>query len=410
MLQRGQMGRRLRSFRLDRGLSQRALAGAAGISASYLNLIEHDRRRIGAALLAGLAKALDIDPEALTADTDTDQLEAAKTGIATPTEDADALVQRFPGWSAVITQQARKISRLEAQLSAVSDRMGHDPLLSGALHQVLSTVTSIRSTASILVEGAGDRDWEQRFHQNVHDDSVRLADVSQALVTYLESAPQTAAGDAVDRFFNEHDHHFARLEAGLTQPLPAFDAASLVVVEDRLRRYVDDVQALSLDALLAEVGAVGTDVLQLSQRLAVDVPLVMRRLASLPAMDELPAFGLLMCDAAGGIVYHKPVAGFDLVRTGGGCPNWPVFETLGQPGYLRRAVVALPEPNAPRLSVQAMSVVRPSMDADLPPRLEATMLVTADAPTAAPRPVGTTCAICRHAQCDARRRPTTQLL
>src|SRR3989338_2757700 len=51
-------GSRLRERRGALGLRQADLAATAGISASYLNLIEHNRRRISENLLEQLAQAL----------------------------------------------------------------------------------------------------------------------------------------------------------------------------------------------------------------------------------------------------------------------------------------------------------------------------------------------------------------
>ena len=51
-------GTRLRERRLALGLKQAELAQRVGVSASYLNLIEHNRRRISEDLLARLALAL----------------------------------------------------------------------------------------------------------------------------------------------------------------------------------------------------------------------------------------------------------------------------------------------------------------------------------------------------------------
>ena len=47
------------------GLRQADLAATAGISASYLNLIEHNRRRIAEDLLTRLAAALDVSLDSL---------------------------------------------------------------------------------------------------------------------------------------------------------------------------------------------------------------------------------------------------------------------------------------------------------------------------------------------------------
>ena len=58
-------GTRLRQRRLTMGLRQADLAARAGISASYLNLIEHNRRRIGPDVLTKLAAALGLPEAAL---------------------------------------------------------------------------------------------------------------------------------------------------------------------------------------------------------------------------------------------------------------------------------------------------------------------------------------------------------
>ena len=55
------MGRRIRALRQKHGLTQAALAQRLRISPSYLNLVEHDRRPLTAALLIHLARELDLD-------------------------------------------------------------------------------------------------------------------------------------------------------------------------------------------------------------------------------------------------------------------------------------------------------------------------------------------------------------
>ncbi|HET9327470.1 MAG TPA: short-chain fatty acyl-CoA regulator family protein [Candidatus Eisenbacteria bacterium] len=63
-------GRKVRALRTRAGLSQAALAERLGISSSYLNLIEHDRRRLTAGLLVLLAQVLDLDIRTLSSGLD----------------------------------------------------------------------------------------------------------------------------------------------------------------------------------------------------------------------------------------------------------------------------------------------------------------------------------------------------
>ena len=58
---RVQIGRTVRRLRIERNLSQQALANRLGISASYLNLIEHDQRTVSGTLLIKLAEIFHLD-------------------------------------------------------------------------------------------------------------------------------------------------------------------------------------------------------------------------------------------------------------------------------------------------------------------------------------------------------------
>ena len=68
-MDRSILGTRIRQRRREIGLTQGALARKAGISASYLNLIEWNKRPIAGTLLHRIAKALNLAPEDLDAPT-----------------------------------------------------------------------------------------------------------------------------------------------------------------------------------------------------------------------------------------------------------------------------------------------------------------------------------------------------
>src|SRR3954468_24370046 len=62
---RALIGRTVRRLRQEKGLAQQVLAARLGISASYLNLIEHDQRAVTASLLIKLGETLRVDLAAL---------------------------------------------------------------------------------------------------------------------------------------------------------------------------------------------------------------------------------------------------------------------------------------------------------------------------------------------------------
>jgi len=112
-------GARIRRRRLDRGVKQADLARACGISPSYLNLIEHDRRRIGGKLLADIAEALDVTPDRLRVGADAGEIAALRAAAADAPEvpaeldAAEDFAARFPGWAGLVAAQARRIATLQ---------------------------------------------------------------------------------------------------------------------------------------------------------------------------------------------------------------------------------------------------------------------------------------------------------
>ena len=89
MVERASMvGSRIRERRLLKGMKQTELARIAGISASYLNLIEHNRRRIGGKTLNHLADILDVSPALLSQGAEATLLNALRDA-ATPDASAN---------------------------------------------------------------------------------------------------------------------------------------------------------------------------------------------------------------------------------------------------------------------------------------------------------------------------------
>ena len=186
-------GSRIRERRVALGLRQAEVALRAGISGSYLNLIEHNRRRIGGKVLLNIAAALEIEPGTLAQGAEKRLLTSLRdAAIARPDVEVDLsktedFADRFTDWAHLISAQQSQIISLQQTVSSLSDRLAHDPFLSEALHEVLSTVSAIRSTASILAEpGEMDQNWQRRFQTNVFQDSIRLATASQSLADYLD--------------------------------------------------------------------------------------------------------------------------------------------------------------------------------------------------------------------------------
>ena len=417
MTERQPTGARIRDRRQERNLRQAELAATIGISPSYLNLIEHGRRRIAGKLLADIARALDVEPALLADAPDAARLQALRAAAqaaaeplrpAPEVERAQELVDRFPGWAALVAAQSRRTEVLEGRVAELAARLSHDHDLARNLHQVISGVTAIRSAAGILTESPDlDADWRGRFLRNIRDDSESLAEASRALARVLEKPGVTTAGspqEEAERWLDAHHWHLPELEAGGT-PADLPNGAAGTIVSAWISRLREDAMALPLASFLPAAREEDHDPARLARRFGAPLPRVLRRLASLPPGH--PPMGLAICDASGTLVVLKGLEGFPPLRTGA-CPLWPLFEALATPGRGVRAWASLPGQGAPRFLCHAGAAPIEEPDWDAAPRVEATMLLQPARTEPAPSDclVGPTCRLCPRHPCPARREPS----
>ncbi|MDJ1008773.1 MAG: helix-turn-helix domain-containing protein [Paracoccaceae bacterium] len=414
-------GARIRRRRLDRGIKQADLARACDISPSYLNLIEHDRRRIGGKLLADLAEVLDVSPERLRTGADPEEIAGLRAAAAdTPRADVELdrvedFAARFPGWAGLVAEQARRVASLERTVEIMGDRMTHDPQLAASLHNILSTVTAIRSTSAIL---AGDDPvepgWQTRFHRNLYEDSQRLAEATEALVGDLDADAGAEAGatplDQVEEWFDTAAE-LAALEPGgagaaalfsrAEADLPSAPARALARRE--IARAAADAKALPAASLRREIGRSVPDPLHLADRFGVPLAAVFRRLA---ALGDIGA-GLVVCDGSGTLTRRRPIPGFPVPRFGAACPVWPLYAALLQIGRPVSASLLTAGQGGARFRAWAIAETAHPGGYGGVAVTEATMLVSpvagGDGDAAADLVVGSSCRVCPAESCAARR-------
>lgn len=412
-------GPRLRERRLAAGLRQADVAARVGISASYLNLLEHDRRKLGAAVLERLADVLGIDRAALAEGQDAALLDGLRNaaaragGDAAVTEAPEALASRFPAWAAHVVALDRRAQTLERTVAALNDRMTQDPHLSQSLHELLSSLSSVRATASILAE-TGDLAPETaaRFHRNLHQDSERLAAGAEALVAYLDAGSGIEDQGIATPLEEVEDWLSARgwaisdsdLAAGLGGELAALaSSAARTIARDYLAQAAADAIQVPEPQLAAAVAALGPDPFALSDRFGGDPMPVLRRLALMPGLGA----GLVTCDASGTLTFRKPTPGFALPRFGAACPLWPLYAALGQPLQAVDALVQMAGPDGRLFRVFAWARVARPFGLRGPALAEAAMLVLPQpAGTQPALPIGSSCRVCPRGTCPARREPS----
>jgi len=426
MAREGLTGTRIRERRVIAGLKQANLARQIGISASYLNLIEHNRRRIGGKLLLDIAGALGVEASALTEGAEAaliatlrEAAEGARMGEA-EIERAEEFAGRFPGWADALAASHRKIAALERTVETLSDRLAHDPELAASVHEVLSTAAAIRSTASILAE---DKDlapeWRDRFHVNIDADSRRLAESSKTLVGFLDAetgdaAAPNSAQEEVEAFLEANNYAFPALETGTaTIEDVVRDASELTSVAARhiahgvLNRVARDAARVTMADLQATLAETPPDPLALAQHFGVSVPSILRRLSAVPGLVS----GLVVADRAGSLLFRKGVAGFIIPRYGSACPLWPLFQALGQPGQVLYQRVQMPGRSDAVFDCYAASETLGPVSLNAPPLAQSTMLVLPVSEMdlrggPAVRQMGGACRICPVQACAGRREPS----
>lgn len=423
------VGSRIRERRILSGLRQTELAQQAGISPSYLNLIEHNRRRIAGKTLLKLAEALEVEPSLLSEGAEATLIAGLREAAGDNSSDGAELERieefagRFPGWARLLTDQFRRSETLEQTVQTLTDRLAHDPHLADSLHEVISTVTAIRSTASILVDIKElEPEWRARFHRNINEDSRRLAEGAEALVRYLESAPDTEAEirspqDELHAFLSDNGYRFDDLENGggeaaierLVESGEGLTSeAGRSLARAALHGYRSDAEALPRARLEAAVAKHGVAPARLCEELQMHAACVFRRLVSV-SPDLAGPVGLVTCDGSGSLIFRKPIDGFAVPRAAGGCALWPLFQVLGQP--LQAVEARITQAGRDRETVTAYAVAEQVSPAGFGQmaRYHAHMLLVPDRARGSDTPardVGVTCRVCPLNDCPARREPS----
>lgn len=404
-------GTRLRERRVALGLRQADLAEQAGISASYLNLIEHNRRRIAEPLLERLAQVLGQPLEAFqegVAGAVLDDLRAAAARLPGAELDrVEDFASRFPGWAATLIGLHQRVVGLERALEAMNDRMSHDPHLSASLHELLSAVSSLRSTAAILADTDDiEPEWRARFLGNLQDDSKRLALGASALVHYLDNAGQEE-DQALASPQEEVEAWLAAQDWVPGDPQVLASRAARQMAQAWLAQAARDAAAMPAPDFATALAEVGPDPARLAARFGCDVLTAFRRIALRPGAEA----GLVLCDASGTLTFRKPISGFALPRFGAACPLWPLFTALARPMTPIETLIETAGPQPQRFRIRAFCQPRFPAGFRGPELREAAMLILPEPRSGDPRgteplAIGSTCRICQRDACPARREPS----
>ena len=449
------LGLRLRALRASHTLSQKQLAERLGISPSYLNLIEHDRRPLTADLLLKLARALDTDLRAF--GSEDGQLTAELCEVlgdpvfdAHPltTADVRAAVSGHPDFARALRHLHERyvasreaLDALGAQLLDAQTELGNrdrarlaSEQVSDFIEQHLNYFPALEAEAERVRQDGRIDDADlygqlSRYLARTHGVTVRIRTVEDM-------------GGAVRRYDPERNelHLSEILRRGSRNFQLAVQTGLLdcAVTLDQLVRdpqlSSDSARSLGRVALasyfagavlmpyakfLASAERERYDIELLGHRFRVGWEQTCHRLTTLrrPGGEGVP-FYLLRVDMAGNISKRFSAAGIRFPRFSGLCTLWNVHAAFAQPGRVRVQLSRLPDGQT--LVAIARSVRRDVGSYHSPEVLysvgigcaaaDAPRLVYADAinleTLAAAVPIGITCRLCERSDCTARAFPS----
>ncbi|HIP23136.1 MAG TPA: XRE family transcriptional regulator [Rhodobacteraceae bacterium] len=436
-------GTRIREQRRQAKLTQKALAEKAGISASYLNLIEHNRRAVAGKVLLSIARVLDVPASSLSDGVDSAKIsdlhEAAAhhPSIGAEVVGIEELAGRFPGWAQMIAALYQQTRDQEAMITALSDRLTHDPFLAESLHGMLSNITAIRSTSNIL-KNIDDIEPEKqaRFHTIIHEESRRLTDSAQSLVKYFDKKADPKAGIAtpqeeLDSFLNRHNYAFPQLDNLGEAPATTVEVAYIVnrimaddggldnpetnrLVTAFLQNYAQVSQAIPQSDFTKSARRTHYNPSEIASAFSTDMHSAFRRLAFQDASQTAaPPMGLIIANAAGRALFRRPIADFAFPRHGNACPLWPLFQAFATPHIPVAALLELPGKH--KFIGLAIAETQSTPTFGHPAEINAAMLIIHYEQRAllsnwlpdlgAAQPIGITCRICPRSECKARTEP-----
>lgn len=363
------IGRTVRRLRMERGLTQQSLATRLGISASYLNLIEHDQRAVTASLLIKLGETLSVDLQALSGSRERQTEAGLREVLSDPLLGLDtvpeaevqtlagaapnaarAMLALYRAWRVaredasgialptgrrilLPTEEARDFFHDRAnhfhQLETVAERLGAE-LRASPAEMNHAIAERLRRTHGVTV-AVGPIEGSLRRY----DPTLRRLDLSETL-------PRESRGFqmAFQLMLLEARDAVEEVVAPAEPSTP--EAAALIRLG--LLNYAAAALLMPYGPFLAAARDLRHEVEALAARFGVSFEQAAHRLSTLQrdGARGVPFF-FLRVDPAGNVDKRFSAAGFPFARFGGSCPKWVVHRAFESPGSTRIQVAQLPD-------------------------------------------------------------------
>ncbi|KAA9221518.1 acetate metabolism transcriptional regulator RamB [Corynebacterium amycolatum] len=377
------VGSRLRQLRRERDLSQAALAQALGLSASYVNQIEHDVRPLTVPVLLRITDTFGVDATFFSRDDDSRLLaevqdvvmdkEIAKSPM--DLQEISEMVRDHPDIARIMVDIHRRYRNVTDKLSLATEERNFGN----------STDTASGSQALTMPHE------EVRDYFYARQNYIASVDTAaEELARELRITDETTDVVSVlaDRLSNDHGIRIA-LESSLGDVQHSLDRRTKTLYlarhlspGQRAFRIATELGFLEQGETISEAVASGHFMSEESRKLAqrgvatyyaaalilpyesfhamaeskrYDIELLSRtygvgyetichRLSTMqrPSLRGIP-WTFVRVDRAGNMSKRQSATGFHFTHSGGTCPLWNVYETFSYPGKVMRQVALMPD-------------------------------------------------------------------
>jgi len=378
MQEAAHLGAKVRALRRQRGMTQAQLAERLGISGSYLNLIEHNRRSLSAPLLIKLAEIFDLDLRTLSADQHAravaDLMEVFGDPIFEAHDVTNAEVRDLAAGSptaaraVVALYQAYRAAReaadtLTAHLSD-GDLEGVDSLhlpteeVSDLVQRHMNYFPELEAGAEAFWRDAKlDREWlytslvRHLRELGVEVRIARTADLGNAVRRYDPETKTLWLSEVLRRGSRNFQLAY---QIGILSQANAIDRiaadaqlsspSARALARVALANYFAGAVIMPYGPFLEAARQERYDLDVLGHRFRASFEQTCHRLTTLrrPGAEGVP-YHMVRVDIAGNISKRFSATGLRFARFAGACPRWNVFEAFTTPGMIRVQLSQMPD-------------------------------------------------------------------
>ncbi len=373
-------GAKVRGHRRSKDMSQVDLADRLGVSASYLNLIENNRRPLPAPLLIKLAQIFDLDLAAFATDEDARMVADLTEAFADPLfEDEDItsvdvreMANASPSASRAVLSLYKAYQAARTAADNLSSKLagGEDMGTVDRSHLPTEEVSDfIQRTWNFVpeLEAGAEKLWA--------DAKLTTEDLYPGLLRYLERehgiSVQIARSGSERGILRRFDAEkkvlvLSELLPTRTRTFQVAHQVGLLTQRELLERLVVDgrltthesraLARVSLanyfagavlmpyDAFMSACREERYDLDVIGRRFKVGFEQVCHRVTTLrrPGNEGIP-FHMIRIDVAGNISKRFSASGIRFARFSGACPRWNIFSAFLTPGMIRIQMSRMPD-------------------------------------------------------------------